>query len=67
MITIKTDKNQKYGGAVLKIEKGTPYTTVLLGAEMLIEHLVNNHEPKNDIDWVLSDIKRIYERDNKEE
>lgn len=67
MITIKTDATQKYGGVELKIEKGTPYTTVLLGAEMLIEHLVKVHEPKNDIDWVLSDIKRIYERDNKEE
>lgn len=66
MITIKTDKNQKHGGAEMKIEKGTPYTTILLGAEMLIEHLVNNHEPKNDIDWVLEDIKRIYLRDNKE-
>lgn len=66
MITIKSDKGNKYGGAELKIEKGTPYTTILLGAEMLIECLVKEHTPNNDINWVLDDIKRIYERDNKE-
>lgn len=66
MITITTDKANKNGGAEIHIDKGTPYTTILLGAEMLIEVLVNEHTPNNDIDWVLDDIKRIYERDNKE-
>ena len=65
MITIKTDKTNKHGGAEITIAKGTPYTTMLLGAEMLIECLVKDHTPNNDIDWVLDDIKRIYERDNK--
>lgn len=66
MITIKTNKENKYGGAEVKIAKGTPYTTILLGVEMLIECLVKEHTPNNDINWVLDDIKRIYERDNKE-
>jgi len=63
MIEIKTNKD---GGVELHIDKNTPYTTILLGAEMLIEILVNEHTPNNDIGWVLDDIKRIYERDNKE-
>lgn len=67
MITIKTDKKNKTGGAILNIKKGTPYTTMLLGAEMLIEVLIKEHTPNNDINWVLEDIKRIYERDNKKE
>lgn len=67
MITIKTDKTTKNGGAELHIAKGTPYTTILLGTEMLIEVLVNEHTPNNDIDLVLDDIKRIYERDNEVE
>lgn len=66
MITITTDKTNKNGGASIKISKGTPYTTMLLGAVMLIECLVKEHTPNNDIDFVLEDIKRIYERDNKE-
>lgn len=65
MITIKTDKLNN--GAELVIKEKTPYTTILLGAEMLIEVLVKEHTPNNDINWVLDDIKRIYERDNKNE
>ena len=67
MITIKTDKKNKTGGAILNIKKDTPYTTMLLGAEMLIEVLIKDHTPNNDINWVLDDIKRIYERDSKKE
>jgi len=60
MITIKTiDKDN----AELKIDKGTPGTTMLLGLEMLVEAIID--ETKMDIDDVLSDVKRIYERDNK--
>lgn len=65
MITIKTDKLNN--GAELIIKEKTPYTTILLGAEMLIEVLVKEHTPNNDINFVLDDIKRIYERDNKNE
>lgn len=67
MITITTDKDNKNGGAELHIDKGTSYTTILLGAEMLIEVLVKDHTPNNDINWVLDDIKRIYERDDEVE
>lgn len=62
MITIETDKTNKYGRAILKIEQGTSYTTLVLGAEMLIEALIK--ETNQDIDFVLEDIKRIYYRDN---
>lgn len=59
MITIKTMKNNN---AALKIKQGTPYTTILLGCEMLIEVLIK--QTKMDVDFVLEDLKRIYLRDN---
>ena len=59
MITIKTiDSNN----AELNIKEGTPYTTILLGVELMIEQLVQTTEL--DIDQILGDLKRIYERDN---
>lgn len=64
MITIKTLENNN---AELKIEKGTPHTTMLLGIEMLVEALMNESSLKLSIDDLLSDIKRIYERDNKKD
>lgn len=64
MITIKTLENNN---AEIKIEKGTPHTTMLLGIEMLIESLMNESSLKLSIDDLLSDIKRIYERDNKKD
>lgn len=60
MITIKTVDNNK---AELTIEKGTPNTTILLGVEMLVEHIVNSNDLM-DIDFVLNELKRIYLRDN---
>lgn len=61
MITIKTiDKNN----AELKIKKGTPHTTMLLGIEMLIEELINNSSAGLTINRLLEDLKRIYLRDN---
>lgn len=62
MIIIK--KTSDYN-AECKIEKGTENITILLGAEMLIEHLVEVNG--NNIDDVLEDIKRIYMRDKEEE
>ncbi len=60
MITIKTvDKDN----AELKIEMGTPHTTMLLGIEMLIEAIIEDTSGL-DIDSLLNDLKRIYERDN---
>ena len=50
--------------AEIKVEKGTSYHEMLLGAEMLIEILVK--EQKQSIYDVLDDILAIYKRDNKE-
>lgn len=61
MITIKTvDENN----AELVVAKGTPHTTMLLGIEMLIEALIEDSSANLNIDDVLSDLKRIYLRDN---
>ena len=65
MITIKTIKEDKYGRAEIKIEKGTPHTTMLLGCEMLIEALMKEETFKT-IDDLLIDLKRIYVRDKEE-
>lgn len=59
MIKIKTVKNNN---ASVSIKEGTPYMTILLGCEALIEELVKI--TKTDIDIVLGDLKLIYERDN---
>lgn len=63
MITIKTVKEDKYGRAEMVIAKNTPYTTMLLGCEMLIEALLKD-VPNQNIDTILEDLKRIYIRDN---
>lgn len=62
MITIKTINDNKYGAVETVIAKNTPYTTLLLGAEILVEQLIE-YAPNNDINWVLDDIKRVYMRD----
>ena len=60
MITIKEiDKNN----AEIKIDKSTSHITMLLGIEMLIEALIESSNIN--IDYLLSDLKRIYLRDNK--
>ena len=60
MIIIKEiDKNK----AEIKIDKGTSHITMLLGIEMLIEALIESSNIN--IDYLLSDLKRIYLRDNK--
>ena len=61
MITIKTDDENN---AELTVAKGTPHTTMLLGIEMLIEALIEDSSANLNIDDVLSDLKRIYLRDN---
>lgn len=65
MITIKTieGNGNGYGSAEINIKPKTPYTTMLLGAEMLIEELLKE-KSEFTIDKVLDDIKRIYVRDN---
>lgn len=60
MIIIKEiDKNN----AEIKIDKDTSHITMLLGIEMLIEALTESSNIN--IDCLLSDLKRIYLRDNK--
>lgn len=66
MITIKTNKENEYGGAIIKVAKGTPFKTMILGAEMLIEQILEQF-PDRGIDMILDDIRRIYTRDKKEE
>lgn len=61
MIKIKTISENN---AELIIEKGTPHTTILLGIEMLIETLMKESSADLNIDVLLSDLKRIYIRDN---
>lgn len=61
MITIK---NENDNDVSLNIEKATPYITMLLGIEMLIEVLINESNGNLDIDYVLEKLKRIYIRDN---
>ena len=60
MITIKELDNNT---AELHIEKGTPHFAYLLGIEMLIESILQQF-PTITIDYILHDLKRIYERDN---
>lgn len=60
MIIIKEiDKNN----AEIKIDKGTSHITMLLGIEMLIEALIESSNIN--IDYLLSDLKKIYLKDNK--
>lgn len=61
MITIKTVDNDN---AELVVAKGTPHKTMLLGIEMLIETLIEDSSANLNVDDVLSDLKRIYLRDN---
>ena len=62
MITIKSINETD---AEIKIDKGTRYHDMLLGAVMLIEVLTKDR--KNSFEDVIDDIKCIYYRDNKEE
>lgn len=60
MIIIKEiDKNN----VEIKIDKCTPHITMLLGIEMLIETLIESSNIN--IDYLLTDLKKIYLRDNK--
>ena len=60
MITITPTSDNS---AELHIEKGTPHIVCLLGIEMLIESILEQVSTMS-IDDVLTDIKRIYIRDN---
>ena len=64
MITIRTLNKDN---AELIIKKGTPFITMLLGIEMLVEALLKDSSVNLSIDNLLEDIKRIYIRDNVED
>lgn len=53
------------GQVTLNANKGIKWTTFITGIEMLIECIKENAETPLDIDTILADIKRIYERDRK--
>lgn len=59
MITIRKLENDQ---VELTIEENTPYKVFLVGLEMLLEALIK--ETNMSVDDILSDIKRIYLRDN---
>ena len=50
--------------AEMKVDKGTSYHEILLGAVMLIEMLVK--DKGNEFEDVIDDITAIYKRDNEE-
>lgn len=57
---------QKEDGQVtLHANKGVKWSTFITGIEMLIECIKENAEVPIEIDSILDDIKRIYERDRK--
>lgn len=59
-IIIEETKN---GQIILKADKGIKWSTFITGMEMMFEEIEN--QTKLNIDDVLRDIKRIYERDKK--
>lgn len=59
-ITIEELEN---GEIYLKASKGIKWATFITGIEMLIECIKENSKVPIDIDDILDDIKRIYERD----
>lgn len=56
-------EEKENGEVSLKAIKGIKWSTFITGIEMLIE-CIKDAVPIN-IDDILEDIKRIYERDNK--
>lgn len=62
--TIVIEENED-GSISLKASKGIKWTTFITGVEMLIECIEENVEVPINIDYILEDIKRIYERNKK--
>lgn len=57
---------QKEDGQVtLNADKGIKWSTFITGIEMLIEVIQENTVVPIEIDDILEDVKRIYERDRK--
>ena len=60
-------EEKENGEISLKASKGIKWTTFITGIEMLIECIKENAKVPIDIDNILEDIKRIYERDKRDE
>ena len=58
-------EEKENGEVYLKASKGIKWSTFITGIEMLIEVIKENAKVPMDIDDILGDIKRIYERDTK--
>lgn len=58
-------KQKEDGQVTLTANKGIKWSTFITGIEMLIEVIQENTKIPLDIDTILDDIKRIYERDRK--
>ena len=63
-ITIEEKEN---GEVSLKASKGIKWSTFITGIEMLIDCIKENAKVPINIEDILEDIKRIYERDSKDE
>ena len=57
---------EEKGGTLLNVNKGVKWSTFITGIEMMIECILENAEEKIDIDFILDDLRRIYERDKNE-
>lgn len=66
MKKIITIEEKEDGSISLEASKGIKWITFITGIEMFIEVIKENAEVPIDIDDILEDIKRIYERDKKE-
>lgn len=55
------------GSISLEASKGIKWITFITAIEMLIECIKENAKVPIDIDDILEDIKRIYERDKRDE
>lgn len=58
-------EEQENGQVILKANKGVKWTTFITGIEMLIEVIQENMKEPFNIDKILDEVKRIYERDRK--
>lgn len=62
-----TIEEKEDGTISLEVPKGVKWSTFITGIEMLIEVIKENAGVPIDIDNILEDIKRIYERNKRDE
>lgn len=59
-------EEQEDGQVILKANKGVEWTTFITGIEIMLECMLEESEVNYNIDDILDDVKRIYERDKNE-